>query len=464
MVSADAGPLRRCDLLIHGAVVVTADAGQPVIRDGAVAITAGRIAAVGRTEDVRALFEADKQLLARGKVVTPGLVNSHLHVSQHLLRGFVPLTVKDNRSYLFDWVFPYYAALGQEEEYLAATLAGCDLLRHGITLVADGGTVRHPGAVADGLASTGIRAFMGTWAWDHPATPERLSMNTAQALDRINSALSEISGRHDRVRPLVSTVGLGLSSDALLVGAKALADEHGTFLDFHQSFDEDEVQSHSSAFGPDVAPVEHLERLGVLSNNVRLIHQLITDDHEWDAIQDAGASVVRCTGTRAGRDLAALRARGIPVGVGTDTVNVSNTSDVLRAAHVFAAQIREPDNDDAGVVTVDDLFGMCTIAGARTLGAGDFLGSLEVGKRADLVVFDARRPEWTPLLDPISQLVLSADGGSVESVLIDGEFVLDRGQVVGVDEGALYEEAESAAANVLERMNATARIEKRALR
>ena len=453
-----------CDLLILGAVVVTADSQHRVHRDGGVAIRAGRIAAVGESAELAARFDAGRRVMARGKVVTPGLINGHLHVSQHLLRGFVPLAVSDTSAYLFKWVFPYYETLTSGEEGVAATLAGCDLLTKGVTMVADGGTVRHPGVVADALATTGIRAHLGGWSWDHASAPPGLSMDTTEALDRLSGAMDEVAGRHARIAPLASTIGLGMSSDALLEGAKSLADRHGTFLDFHHSFDAGEVESHRSSFGDDVTPVEHLERLGILSDNVRLVHQIVSTAAELDAIQRTGASVVRCTGTRAARDLAELRGRGIPVGVGTDTVNVSNTSDVLRALHVFAAEIREPDSDiPSSGLSADDLFDMCTVGGARTLGVASFAGSLEPGKSADLVMFDALRPEWIPMIDPVNQLVLSADGGSVESVWIEGELVVDRGRVIGVDELALCQEAEEAAAGVLMRMGARARIGRRSL-
>ena len=464
-MSHDERPIVRepCDLLIHGAVIVTANPQQHVFHDGAVAITAGRIAAVGATADVEAHFDAVDQIDGRGKVVTPGLVNGHLHASQHLLRGFVPVSVTDNSAYLFQWVFPYYRTLSAKDESIAATLAGCDLLRRGITVMADGGTVRHPATVADGLAMTGIRAHVGSWCWDHPDVPEGLAMGTKEALSRAADAMDEIAGRHPRVSPLASTIGLGLSSDALLQGVKALADRHGSFMDFHQSFDDEEVDEHNAA-ARGVTPVEHLDRLGILDDNARLIHQLVTTDPEWEIIARSGASVVRCTGPRAAHDLATLREHGITVGVGSDTVNVSNTSDVLRVLQGFAAELREPGPRGSSYeITADDLFDMCTLGGARTLGVESFTGSLEPGKSADLVIFDACRPEWTPLLDPVNQLVLSADGGSVETVLIDGEFVVEHGRVVGVDEVALYEQAEEAAAGVLKRMGAQARMARRRL-
>ncbi len=454
--------VRSCDLLLSGGVVVTADSEHRIFSPGAVAIVGDRIVAVGPSDEVEAHFHARQRIDSRGKVITPGLVNAHLHVSQHLLRGFVPVAVSDNSDYLFQWVFPYYAELTPEDEVLAAQLAGCDLLRKGITVVADGGTVRNTIGVAGGLAATGIRGHLGAWIWDSAEAPAKLASTLDEAVSRLARAYDELDGLHPHITPIVSTTGLGLSSDDLLCEAKALADDKDSVLDFHQSFDLAEVESHRTRWGGKSTPVEHLESLGLLGTNVRLVHLLEASPAELNLIRRSGTSVVRCTGTRAAADLPRLIEGGVHVGVGTDTVNVSNTSDVLRAVQGFAAHLREPSDAPGGyAVTADDLFDMCSIGGARTLGIEDELGSLEVGKQADLVVFDARRPEWIPLLDPVSQLVLSADGGSVETVIVGGKPVVESGRVVALDEFDLYERAERAASQILARMGATPRIDTR---
>lgn len=460
--NSDLDGKRWCDLLLTGGVVVTADPERRIFAPGAVAIVADRIAAVGAVDVIEREFRARNRIDARGKVITPGLVNAHLHVSQHLLRGFVPVAVSDNSDYLFKWVFPYYAELTAEEEAIAAQLAGCDLLRKGITTVADGGTVRNTVEVAGGLAATGIRAHIGAWVWDSSDVPDRLAMGLAEALDRLVRAYDELAGFHPNVTPMVSTTGIGLSSDTLLREAKAFADDRHAVLDFHQSFDRAEVHDHRAQHGDASTPVEHLESLGVLGANVRLVHVLEASPAEWRIIRRSGTSVVRCTGTRAAADLAMLIDEGVKLGVGTDSVNVSNTTDILRVVQGFAAHLREPDGDrDTYSVTADDLFDMCTIGGARTLSVDNELGSLEVGKLADLVIFDALRPEWVPLLDPVSQLVLSADGGSVETVIVAGKPVVESGRVVGCDESDLYGRAEAAAGEVLKRMGANPRVQRR---
>ncbi len=439
-----------CDLLLRGGTVVTVDEQRRILVDGALAIGGGRILAVDPWASVSARYAPARVIDARDKVITPGLVNAHVHMSQHLLRGIVPDHTPP-AEYLFEWAFPYYAALSEDDELLAVQLGCCDLLRKGVTLVGEAGTLRFPRAAAEAVRRSGIRCVLGAWAWDLIGDFPALRWSTDEALAVVESVLREGG---DRLRACASIIGMGTCSDELIQGAKALADRYGAMLNLHQSATREEI----AAYRLPVAPVAHLDALGALDRNVRLVHATFVDDEELALIAARDAAVVHCDTALLKMGEGALRSSrvpemlglGIPVAIGTDTVNVSNTNDVLRAVHL-AALVYKDARGSLDVLPAEAALEMCTIAGARSLGVEDRLGSLEAGKDADVVVFDATRPEWLPLHDVVNQLVYSADGGSVELVLVGGEVVVDGGRVVGVDEAALARAVSSTAGQVIER-------------
>lgn len=447
---------RPCDLLVAGGTCVTVDARRRIVRDGAVAIADGAIAAVGTAAELAQRFAPARTLDATGKVIAPGLVNAHLHMSQHLFRGFVPDDV-DADDYIFDWAVPYYVALTPEEERLAVTLACCDLLRRGVTSVGEAGTMRFPLACAEAIEQAGLRAALGRWAWDLVDRPAALRMTTGEALAAVGQLLDALGADpRARVRAMASVIGMGCCSDALLRGAAQLAERHGAMLNLHQSVSPAEGPAWQAQAGFAAAPVEHLDRLGALGPNVRLIHLLELDAAEIALLGARDAKVVRCLGATAIRHLAALREAGVAIALGTDTVNVSNTVDVLRAAHLAAACCRE-DPERVGELRAEAALEMCTIDGAVSLGQEALVGSLEAGKQADLVLFDAERPEWVPNFDPVANLVYSADGGSVDTVLVGGEILVEGGRLTRVDEPALYAEARAVAERVVARAGLRAR-------
>lgn len=440
----------RCDLLIAGGTYLTVDADRRILHDGALAIDGGRIVAVGGAAQLAARYAPDRTLDATGKVVTPGLVNAHLHLSQHLYRGFVPDDV-DPDDYVFDWAVPYYAVLEPEEEQLAVALACADLLRRGVTSVAEAGTLRFPAQAAAAVRESGIRAALGQWVWDLVEEPAVLRNDTAAALALIEAQLAALGADpHDRVRAMASVIGMGCCSDDLLTGAKALAEDYGAMLNLHQSIDVEEAAAWGAGGGFPDGPVTRLDALGLLDPGVRLIHLLVLGDREIELLGERQARVVRCYGTGSAYRLGELHAAGVSVSLGTDTVNVANTTDMLRTAHFAAAYCRE-DPAARGFLRAETALEMCTIEGARSLGQEAVTGSLEVGKQADVVLFDAERPEWVPNLDPVANLVYSADGGSVDMVLVGGEELVAGGRLTRVDERALYAEANAVAEGIVER-------------
>jgi 5-methylthioadenosine/S-adenosylhomocysteine deaminase len=224
------GPrLRHVDLLIDGAVVVTMNPRRDVLLDGAVAVHSGRIVDVGDAASVRGRVTADEIVAGRGFVVTPGLVNTHIHVTgEPITRGFVP----DDTPFLenvFQWLCPLYAAQNEEDERTSAQLAAAELLLSGTTTLLEAGTIGFLDAVVDGLVETGIRGRVGRWIWDLPPEPSVYRQTTREAIRRLEDELDRYnSGALVRAWPMV--VGHTTCSDELWRAASGLAREHATGL------------------------------------------------------------------------------------------------------------------------------------------------------------------------------------------------------------------------------------------
>ena len=236
-------------------------------------------------------------------------------------------------------------------------------------------------------------------------------------------------------------------SPELLVGARRLADDYGTRVTIH----------HNGGTPIDGrTPTEYLEAIGALAPNVVLAHAADIADVEVEVITRNGASVVVCPSTAlkegsglGKRKLPELLARGVAVALGADSANSSNYLDAVRMMNAAAVGFM-----DTTMIPAETALELITLQGARAFGLGDELGSIEAGKKADLVLLDTQRPEWQALINPINNLVYSADGRSVRLVVADGRVVVDDGRVLFADEAAVADRVQGLGEALLARTNA----------
>ena len=241
-----------------------------------------------------------------------------------------------------------------------------------------------------------------------------------------------------------------------LTAAKGLADDLGTGLTLHHSTGPDAIAASMSEHG--VTPTERLERLGVLGDNVTLAHGLGLDEAELDSIARTGASVVMCptaaikggSGMTRTAKLPEMLERGIPVGLGTDAGNNSNLLETMRSMYL-AAVLYKDGRQDVSMVPAETAVELATLGSARAMGLGADTGSIEVGKKADLVLFDTRRPEWRTLFNPVNNLVYSADGRSVHTVIVDGRIVVEDHRALFVDEWELIQRVQRIGERLMDR-------------
>jgi 5-methylthioadenosine/S-adenosylhomocysteine deaminase len=436
--------------LISGSHVVTMNATRDVIRDGAVLIEDDRIVAIGKSSELAAAHPDAERVGGRRFVVTPGLVNTHIHITgEPLTRGYVPDDTPFEEN-VFMWLCPLYAVHTAAEERLSAQLAAVEMLKSGTTTFLEAGTIRFLDDVVDALVDIGIRGRVGRWVWDLPPQPDVYRQDTAEAIGHLERQLSDLrSVAGGRIGAWSILVGHTTCSDPLWQAARGLATDHGVGMSFHMSPAKLDPDGFIAEFGQ--RPMIHLAELGVLGPDVAMTHCVHVDEREVATMAAHGVSVAHCPTTalkvaygvtQIGKMPEMVRA-GINVSIGTDGNNASNYSDLHRAVYLVAGLFKDA-RIDPQMFPAEMAYEMATLGGARTMLMEDEIGSLQPGKKADVVLHDTDRPEWRPLLNVINQLVWSADGRGVHTVFVDGRKVVEDGRMTTIDEQRLYAEVQAA--------------------
>jgi cytosine/adenosine deaminase-related metal-dependent hydrolase len=439
------------DTLIVGAMIVTMDATRRIITDGAIAITGDRISAIGKRADIAPLVAAKETIDGRRFVITPGFINGHIHATESLVKGYIPENAGFEEG-VWRWSVPLYELQTPAEQCLAAQLSAVSMLRTGTTSFVEAGTIIALEPVFEALDKTGIRGRVGQWVLDRAfsADQDQTAMTDA-ALGILEAELIRYPGRDgQRLAAWPLLIGHNTNTDAVWRGAKQLADEHGAGITAHMSPAKVDPDWYLANTGQ--RPVEHLAAIGVLGPNVSLTHMIHVDAAEVALMAETGANVIHCPGAALKGGLGSsaiglfpeMAAAGITVMLGTDG---ADHTDMMRVTALMAGLFKDARQDGA-IFPAPMALEMATVNGAKVMGLSDQIGSLAVGRKADLVLHDTDRPEWTPLLNPIAQLVWSADGRGVHSVWVDGQRVVDNYRCLTVDEDRLYAEAHSTAKTI----------------
>ena len=441
-------------LLVIGHDVLTMNSRREIIRNGAVAIDGTTIVAVGKSDVLRARFPAAAILGDEHAVVTPGFINAHQHLTgDRLVHSAIPDDLAPGAS-IFEWAVPVHAQHSGDDDELSATLSCVEQVTNGVTTIVEAGTVAHPDRVAAALRTVGVRGAIGMWGWDVEDGP--FAAPPAEVLDRQRALNTRLRG-DDLVEGWVTLVGHDLMSDELLVGASELARELRTGLTFHISPSPSDAAAYLARCG--VRPLVHFDRLGVLGAHVLLAHAVHLDDAECEVVLRTNSAIAYTPWAylRLGQGVGAngrhgeLHRRGARIALGCDSENASDALDPLRVA-ALAAGIAKDQTLDPTIFGAHDAFEMLTIGGASAIGMDDRIGSLEPGKRADVVVHDTSGPHWiTRSSDPVLQLVWSSDGRSVRDVVVDGRVVVRDARCTTVAIDALRDAAHDAAARLLRR-------------
>ncbi len=449
------------DLLLRHGRVITMDPGRRILVDGAIAVRDGRVVAVGPDREVAPASEATETRDLGGALVHPGLIDAHVHAgSSELSRGLAP---KDHADYgaVDDWLFAFRRP---ETDYLGALLSCMEMVRNGTTAYSDTGGSFFLEETVRAIETVGMRGMPGHVALDfNPDVPgrntssgamseeegEMLRGSTGECVSRLEEQMVRYPFRSGgRVRGAATLYGCMRCSDTLLRQASSLAEEHGAPMIMHQSWDPEEIEISEALYG--CRPIQHLADIGVLGENLTLVHMNHLDRAEVELVAESGTRVVHCPAASLRRGMGAIRkgafpemlGMGVPVALGSD--GYSGRRDVLRQAYLAAVGFREF-RGELPVLTGETVLEMATLHGARALGLEE-VGSIEVGKRADLVVHTLSRPEAHPRFqDPVDSLVYFRGSSTVDTVYVDGEAILDRGRFTRFDAETAYGMIDAAA-------------------
>jgi 5-methylthioadenosine/S-adenosylhomocysteine deaminase len=420
--------------------VVTVDRERRIIQDGSILVEDGKVSRVGKAAAL-ASARADRVIDARHMLVTPGFVNGHMHISYgHAVRGIFP----DNLASPLAHVFKLQMAMTEEEEHATTLLGLVELLKSGTVCFVDPGSTKFPDACLQAYDDAGIRVIIGECVSDQEAPFPLPRYATNEAVNRTAAFLGKWQGRLDgRIKAWAMPFSPETCSADLLRAVKEVADEQQTFLTLHHGSGPQVRKDYQTRHGK--TPTEYLESIGVLGPNVVLAHSLGVDDAEIDCLARTGTNVAMCpvTAAKGGRGVAEhgrmpeLLAKGVKVALGCDSPNNSNHLDIVRAMNMAAIQYKDA-RQDTRMIPAEAALEMATLVGAQALGVDGEIGSIEPGKKADLVLFDTQRPEWQSLFNPINNLVYNADGRSVHTVIIDGRVVVDTYRQTFVDEPQLF--------------------------
>lgn len=457
-------------LVEHLEFALTVDAADTVIRDAAIVIVDDRISDIGLTADVRARQDRrqfDQVIDGSRRGITPGFIDSHVHLSETLSRAVFPDDL-DTRTWVFLWAKPFYAHVNAEDEYISALLACAEMLRCGTTCLLDMGAQNDPAGTVRALEESGIRGITGRHAADNrPLSPpagwseEMMQHHFFPGPESALAALEETVDRwHNsaggRIRCWVNIEGKEPCTLALHVGARALAEKRGVGTTYHLATSIQEARISQAKYGK--WPIQRIADAGGLGSNLVLAHGVALSAEEERLLRAHDTKIAFCPGTslKLAKGATAfgrypeLLELGVTVSLGTDGVSASGNLNLMRQMYLVAGLFKDARND-AAMVGARKALRMATIDGARALLWDDAVGSLEVGKKADFVLFDLDHIEWTPYADPVQALVWSASPASIAETWVDGQALYSHGKVLRIDERTLFHEARKRALDITQR-------------
>jgi len=438
-------------LLIRGGIVVTMNDRFDVV-EGDVSIRDGRIDGVGDGY----FGYHEKTINARGGYIVPGFVQTHIHLCQTLFRGYAD----DLR--LMDWlrtrVWPMEAAHTPRTLRAAARLATTELLASGTTSILTMETVHDTDVVFEVVGESGMRAVIGKCMMDAKdagaQVPGRLQEETQRSIDESLALRKQWDGAAEgRLRAAFAPRFAVSCSRELLESVAGLSKRDHAIVHTHASESLDEIAIVKRLSGG-MTNMQYLSSLGLATEHLCVAHCVHVDDAEQQLMAERHVKVLHCptSNLKLGSGVAPvpeMLARGITVSLGADGAACNNRLDMfeeMRLAGILQAMRKEP-----GVLPARQVLWMATRAGAKTIGLDDQIGSLEVGKRADLIVIDRDREHLAPGPDPFSSIVYAARGSDVRATVVDGHILVDDFKPIRVDREVVAAEARATAKDLASR-------------
>ena len=420
---------KSVDLIISGGTVVTMDATKRVIENGAVAVEKDTIVAVDTSGEIARRYSSKQIINAAGKVIIPGLINTHTHVPMTLFRGIADDL--DLQQWLIKYIFPAEAKNVTEDFVRVGTKLGlAEMIRGGTTTFCD--MYYFEDAVADETNKAGVRGVLGETIIDFPVADNKTNAEAMVYAERFitkwkNNAL---------IIPAIAPHAPYTVSTEHLQAVKKLSDKLNAPIVIHVAETQKEVDDSLAA--KKQRPVEYLAGIGFLSSRVIAAHVVFATDAELDLLKKFGVGIAH--NPQSNMKLASgvapvlqMLNRDLPVGLGTDGAASNNDLDMWEETDT-AAKLHKVFTKDPKVVSAEQAFEMATIRGARALHLENMIGSVEAGKRADIVVADFDSLHQTPYFNVYSALVYSTKAGDVSDVVINGKIIMRDRRLITLNE------------------------------
>jgi len=442
-VAAQTAP-RQVTTIVSGGTVVTVDGERHIYNPGAVAIDGTTIIAVGAAADIAARFKAADQINAAGSIVIPGLINTHGHAPMVLYRGLADdLRLQD---WLEKYIFPAEAKTVSREMVRAGTrLATLEMIQSGTTAYAD--MYYFEEEIARVTKAAGMRGVLGQTIIQFPVADAKTPQ---EALARTEAFIKEFA-KDDLIVPAIAPHSPYTVDAKDLLASRALATKYGVPVLIHVAETETELGASQKAHSG-MSPVSYLQAIGFWGPRTVVNHGVWVDaadikllrSHEVAVSHNPESNMKLASGIA---PVPAYLAAGVTVGLGTDGAASNNDLDMFEAMR-FAALLHKVKTGDPRAIPAATALEMATIQGAKALGLERQIGSIETGKRADLVVVSASSARLTPMYDPVSHLVYAAHGDDVRTVMVNGRVLMRDRKMLTLDEPAVLAEARKFAAAV----------------
>jgi 5-methylthioadenosine/S-adenosylhomocysteine deaminase len=428
-VTAQRRGSQSVDLLVLGGTIVTMDSTRRVIDDGAIAISGGRIVAIGPRSEIERSYTSRQRVLATGKVITPGLINGHTHIPMVLFRGLADDL--DLQEWLTKYIFPAEAKNVTEEFVRVGTRLGlAEMIRGGTTTYCD--MYYFEDAIADETNKAGVRGVLGETVIDFPVADNKTN---AEAMAYVERFVARWKGS-DLIVAAIAPHAPYTVSEAHLKAVRAFSDRTGAPIVTHVSETKRELDDSIKDKG--ASPVAYLERIGFLNDRVIAAHMVWPTGDDTSILKRRGVGVVH--NPQSNMKLASgvapvpkMLSEGVFVGLGTDGAASNNDLNMWEEMDTVA-KLHKVFSGDPKVISAQQAFELATIRGAEALHLEKEIGSLEKGKRADLVIIDRDSLNQIPLYNIYSDLVYATKANDVQTVVINGRIVMRNRRLLTLNE------------------------------
>jgi 5-methylthioadenosine/S-adenosylhomocysteine deaminase len=448
-------------ILISGGTIVTMDEQRRIVRDGAVLVQDDHITYVGKADDVKKPQRAELEIDARGMLILPGLIDTHVHLAQALIRGCA-----DDTS-LIDWlqkyVWPIQGNFDSEDGKASAELCMLEMIKSGTTAFLE--SLLHSRYGFDGIAvslqTSGMRGILSKTVMGLPSYGTEENIMHPGMIEDGEKCLHEVEDHfkrwnnrgNGRIRVWYGARSLGACTPELYKQIATGSEELGTGVTIHLSEVQEDLRYAQKEYGK--MPAEFMDQVGLVAPNVVFAHGVWLTEKEWQILASKGASIAHCPSSNMKlasgiANVPEMMRAGVNVSLGCDGGPSNNCYDMIREMKT-ASLLQKVRLLDSQVMNAETALEMATINGAKALGLQKEVGSIELGKKGDIILVKLRKPHLIPTFNPISNLVYAAEGSDVDTVIIDGKIIMENRIAKTLDESRILQQASERGHKLLEK-------------